>query len=375
MNKLFKLLLGMAVLGFGTLFFLRYGHPRSEIPAVTEKSTLPAPSAPQNPITESTSPPPSATNGKASNAASATNGKKFSEIGILERTAILVEIAQLDFAEIFELWLRAGRVEHDRMKQMAIGTKLAIVLRQRTPPPRFIAELRGFVFDPANPVTERQGVIGILGFTATVESVELLVEMAAMLPEEGLRQFAISGVRESGQMLDAPHEERSSPLEKAWRESSDPKLLHAASFAMAEIGAPPAVELLLESALLDDGKDDVRKSAALSALKEVFRENAIPPVAALLARQPDLSPATVLAGQILVHIGSAQAGTVLLGWLQKADGGVASSAHAFVVSTRSPALLKIWSGALDQSVPFRSEEVRQAIGEGLKEYRQARSLK
>lgn len=314
---------------------------------------------------------------KATSLASASNNKVkgFAELNVLERNTLLAEIAKLEHSEIFRLWLVASRTERDLMKQSAIGTKLGVAMRQRTPSAEFLRQIRVFISDASNAVEERRGAIGVLGFSSTKESIELLLELALTLPDENLRHSAISGIRGTGQMLEAQHGERLVPLVKAWNTSSDPRLLQAVGVAMAEIGAPEGIALLLKSASLADGGDEMHGRVAKIALGKVYADQAAVPVIEFLSREPASSPASALAGKILVNIGSAEAGKALLGWLQNAEDGAASEAYEFVVSTRSPALLKVWSSSSDQSVPFRSEKVRQAIQGGLSDYHQARTLK
>lgn len=79
-------------------------------------------------------------------------------------------------------------------------------------------------------------------------------------------------------------------------QSRDPNLLVAVAVAMAKIGAPSAIDSLLSAALMDDGKDDVRKRAALGVLEKIYTRNAVPPVASLLANQQSTTSASTLAG-------------------------------------------------------------------------------
>ena len=164
------------------------------------------------------------------------------------------------------------------------------------------------------------------------------------------------------------HEERSPPLEQVWRESHDPDLLIAVAVAMAKIGAPSATDSLLSAALMDDGKDDVRKRAALGVLEKVYTRNAVPAVAALLANQQSATPASTLAGGVLVGIGDPSAAKALLGWLQVADASAAIAVRTFVARTRTPELLAAWGAALDSKTVFRSEEIRATIRAALPDY-------
>ena len=229
-----------------------------------------------------------------------------------------------------------------------------------------------YVADGSNSLRERAGVIGIFGGAKTKEAVDFLLQAAATLEDKELRQAALAQITAVGALWGdgSYHEERAPALEQAWHESRDPDLLIAVAVAMAQIGAPSAIESLLSAALMDDGKDDVRKRAALGALEKVYTRNAVPPVAALLATPPASTPASTLAGGILVGIGDLSAAKVLLAWLQNADAGVAIPVRDFVAQTHTPALLEAWSAALDSKVVFRSEQLRETIRAALVEYHQ-----
>lgn len=374
MNKtsrwLFALTISGSIIAAAVYFMKRQvspkpitAHPQSAPTTAPEKSA-----ASQLPVPES----PKAA---GLTRASIDGEMKFSEMDVLERNSLLAEIVKLPHSEIFRLWLAAGRAELDLMKQSAIGTKLGATMRLKASSPEFFTQIQAFVADPSNSVEERRRVIGILGFASTKESIELLITLASTLPDEDLRHSVISGIRGTGQMLEAQHAERLIPLVRAWNQSSDPQLLQAVGIAMAEIGAPEGVALLLSSTSLPAGIDDVHGSVAKAALEKVYADQAVVPVAEFLRRQPAATPASALAGKILVNIGSAEAGKVLLGWLQNAEAAASSEAYEFVISTRSPALLKVWRDTSDQSMSFRSEVVRRSIQNGLSDYQRGRSLK
>jgi hypothetical protein len=342
----------------------------------TISSRPPAQDAPHDAVGKVAPPVAEKQAAKQSPNAVSTPPRKFADMDVLEANAILKKIENMDHASIFQLWLDAGRVERDRTKQLSIGTVLASAMRSRTPTSEFLAAMRAFVADNANSTDERRGLVGLFNATFTRESIDFLIFVATELPENDLRQLATVGIGKSGSMRSGGgfHEERSPALEQLWRETHDPSLLNAAAVAMAQIGAPAAVESLLSSTLQDEAKDEARKRAALNALGEIYLDNAVPPIAALLAKQATASPVSALAGRVLVNIGHESANKALLSWLQNADDSAVSLAHEFVVSTRSPALLKAWNASLDQSVPFRSEKIRDAIRSGLLEHQQGRKL-
>ena len=63
-----------------------------------------------------------------------------------------------------------------------------------------------------------------------------------------------------------------------------------------------------------------------------------------------------------------EAAKALFDWLEAADATAAPLAQDYVAHITSPAMLKASQAALDLSVPFRSEQNREAIRAGLAQY-------
>jgi hypothetical protein len=297
-------------------------------------------------------------------------------MGVLEASAIQKEIMKQDLAAIFRMMLDAGRVEHDRMKQGAIASTMAQAFREKTPSAEFLMQMQQFLADSSNSTEDRAYLVGVLSTAATKESVDLLLRAAAFLEDKQLKQSAALSIRSVGAMRGDGtfHEEVSPPLERAWRESEDQDLLINVAVAIAEIGASRGISLLIHSAVNDAGKDKVRSQAAKGALAyaTILNPNAVPPLAALLNKQPPHSAGSKLARDTLASSGIPEAGNALLQWLWNADESVAPEAREYAAQTRTPAMLKIWESAVDSQVKFRSEKVREAIRAGLAEYRKAR---
>lgn len=368
MTKRTRLLLLAVVIVLGIGFVL---WPRKEKPAPTSNtssvSAQPSHSAPAH--------PPPVEQPAATPSPAVVSGRKFATLGVMERNAQLMEIKKQSLPAIFHLWRDANRVDEDMMKQGAIATTLAYAMRERQPGPELVEEMRLFVADASNSSRERAAVLGIFGGAKTKIAVDFLLQAAATLDDRELRQVALAQISGVGALWGdgSYHEERSPALEQTWRESRDPDLLIAVAVAMAKIGAPSAIDSLLSAALMEDGKDDVRKRAALGVLEKIYTPNAVPPVAARLTTQSTTAPASAITGGVLVGIGDASAAKALLGWLQSADAAAATATRTFVARTRTPELLAAWSAALDSKTVFRSEEIREAIRGALAEYNKKHS--
>jgi hypothetical protein len=295
--------------------------------------------------------------------------RKFSSIPVLERSALLMEIRKQDSVAILQLWMDAGRIDHDLMKQGALATLLSYAIRERPPNPDLLARMKALLGDNANPAQDRTGVLGILAAAATKESVDLLLSAATTLPDEQLRGIAISAVSQAGK-AEGAGPELTPALEKIWRQSSDQRLLFSVAEAMAKIGGASSVELLLSAALSENGTSDAQKGAAQSALPDIYKRTAVP---ALAARLSGLSPASEnsqLAAPLLVRIGDTTGAKAVVTWLQgTVEDATPLIRERLLKETRTPAMLVAWEAALDHAVTFRNERNREAIRAGLEEYK------
>ena len=355
------LIVAVAVLGLGIAIWLltQSSHaPESTTTAAGPKSAGPgAPSAA----------PASVANGSA---------LKFSSLSPIERSAFMAEMRERDPALIFQAMLDAGRIDLDRRKQLSIQAVLAYALRTKAPEAGLLDQMHKIISDASHPNSERAVVLGVLIAAQTRGTTEILLQLAGSLTDKTLRKMAISGVRTiSSSWGDGTfHEEMSHPLEQAWRESQEQELLISVAVAMAQVGAANGIGLLLDSALREQGRDDVRARAACGALgyATILNPNAVPPLSAILASQPPGSISSQLASDTLARIPIPAAAKALVNWLQNDEGNAAPLAREYVIQSTSPAQLAAWEAALDPSVPFRSEKNRDAIRAGLAEYRKNR---
>jgi HEAT repeat protein len=213
-----------------------------------------------------------------------------------------------------------------------------------------------------------------LGQAKTREALDTLIQVATGQASAELKPFAIKAIRAAGGLWGDGtfHEELSPALERVWRESNDEELLLSVSAAIAKIGAPGGIELLLSSVRATNSPESSRSRAVQLALAEVINPRAVPPLAAMLGSQPPTGAPGIMAGSALVAIGDAAASKALIDWIRDADASAAGSVRAYVLRTRHPAMLQAWESALDSTVVFRSEANRDAIRSGLDEFHRNR---
>lgn len=288
---------------------------------------------------------------------------------VLERNAILDRIEKGDFDSIMKAWFDAGRVENDPTKQGTIGTVWGWEMQQRPVPHELYVKMKAAMDDPSYSIHERGGMIGVLSRAATPEAAKLLIDEANTQTDVEMKRMATFALRELG---NSANETVAALLEPLWKESNDPLMLQSVAKAIGRIGKASSVEILFNAALAAYGDlHDERGLAAWDGLRLVYTENAIPPLAAALEKNPPGSEASKLALGTLAQIvnpapnGGASPRTVIK-WLQTADSSAAPSAKEWVGKSQQ---LEAAQAALDPSVPFRSEANRQALRAGLDAYR------
>ena len=291
--------------------------------------------------------------------------RKFAAMGVLEANAIMDEIAKQDLPAIFQAMFDAKRVESDSRKQLAIQSVLTTALQAKTPTPEFLDQMRAFIANRSNSIFERQLLLGALRSAATKETVDLLIEIATTSSDPEMRKVGLGSVGNLG----GAGEKLSPSLERVWRESDDQHLLIGAATAMAKIGTPSGIELLLSATLVTNEQDHFRSVTARQMLiNEVYKSNAVPPLAARLSEQSPTSDAAKLVAPILVKIGDVTAAKAVVSWLQGTTDSAAPLIRDLIVQqTTNPEMFKAWAAALNPGLPFRNEQNREAIRAGLAE--------
>ena len=319
------------------------------VPAVP---VLPAPAPDDNPYTQ----------------------KKFSEMPVLERGKIMKEIRVKDIDAIFQHFLDAGRVENDPMKQGAVQLCLADALRDRPSNPVFLKELQEFIESDEPSKLERKMVLGTLSFAATKETVELLIHEALNLQDKEMRDSAIAKLSSVGEVVGGRMEKDdfTPKLTAVWFATNDPKTMLLSAESLGRIGSSSGVEVLLTAALAPDGKDDLRREKAAYGLLKVNQPSAVPPLAAVLEKNPAGSQANTVAFRTLNQIGDKTASEAVMKWFQTTDSSAAAQAKEWAAHIRTTAQEQAAQSALDSKVRFRSDENRKALRAGLEAHREGR---
>jgi hypothetical protein len=126
----------------------------------------------------------------------------------------------------------------------------------------------------------------------------------------------------------------------------------------------------------DGNGDDGRPSlAGMALLESTYKKEAVPPLAARLAGQSANTAAARLIAPTLVRIGDATAAKVVVGWLETVGSSAEPSVRDLVLrNTRTGPMREAWGAALDPKVPFRDEQIREAIRDALDRYERDRGF-
>lgn len=283
--------------------------------------------------------------------------RKFSDMTAMESIEIMKQIKTTDLNELFQMFLDAGRVEQDPMKQSALQGRLTLALQSQTPPPAFLDKMREFVINKANSTLERGLIISAFASAQTKEGAEFVLWAASSQTEPDLRQSIFASI--SG--LGGAQPYLPPMIDSVWQNSHEAGLLNAVAMAMAQEAAPSSVELLLAAASLPDSQDDARRSAARRALPKIYRQAAVPSLAAALVSAAPGSPSQARVLDVLSQIGDKSSAQAVVGWLKSADSSVIPLVSSWLNRANFSEHKMAATDALDPSVPFRNEGVREAI--------------
>ncbi len=203
---------------------------------------------------------------------------------------------------------------------------------------------------------ENQAVLlrELLRETATPQALRILLDWAAQT-DASARPALWQTIADMGNNLwdEQFHPELSPVLEDAWRTAPPDALPYLAS-ALARIGAPQGIDMLLQHSLADN----TNAQAARAALVEVRNPAAIPVL------QSYFNPANPkqfqLSGNALAAMGDAQATQVLLNWAQTAPDSQNAQAAEWFAQLRDPASIQVAAECLAQCA-FTSPAVRNTL--------------
>ncbi len=288
--------------------------------------------------------------------------RKFYDMSARESRHMLDKLNATTADEYFQFFLDAGRINQDPLKQSMLQGRMQRAIGEKKYSAGFIAEMKKFILDKSSSDLERGLVITAFAYANTKEGVEFVLWVISSEADADSKRTAKSSIGGMG----GAQPYLPALIEPLWRESKDADLLTSVAQAMARQGAPSGIELLLATLAAPDGQDDVRLQAAIWATTKIYRDEAIPPLATALKNNPPGSRMNLNALSLLSHLSNNSAAPAVVEWLQTAD--ISAAPHVAIwIKNGNESHLRAAEAALNPSVPFRSEENREAMRKALAE--------
>ncbi|TAN46675.1 MAG: hypothetical protein EPN21_20000 [Methylococcaceae bacterium] len=279
---------------------------------------------------------------------------------------------------IEEQWRRwqAMNGEDDDVARELLGNALAERLQQGED--GGVYQEAGLILrQSATPLAERARLAALLGQTATQAALQTLLQVLEM-GDAALRPALLSVIERVGdERWNGRFPAELSPLlQAAWQDAgNDAALLASVARALARIGTPDGVALLLQ-AVAQSGQSaaalerrahlsetDARALAAWDVLSLIRNPDAIPVLSqGLHQRDAVLSQA---AGDALAAMGYPEATAALLQWARLADDAVEPKVALWLNRLRDSDSKQLLRENLSSSRPYRSQRVRKALRDRL----------
>ena len=298
----------------------------------------------------------------------------FARMSFQDRNLAVNRLRKLKSAALLNAWIESDRIEHDPLKRNLIGALLARALRLNDDTNKLTySEISAFLDSNANPLSSRALLLWVLGQAATPESLDLIISTATDPSRIAIAHLALQEIQTAAaEQWDGHfHPELSPALEAAWRASSNSEMLQTTALAIAEIGAPDGIKMLID-ATVNGAQDALRSQSASSALSHITNPDAVPVLSGVLMEQSGVNRTSTLIGDSLASMLNQGSATALLDWLKNEDDAASPLARKFVMESRPDATLSVWKTSTSPRNAFKSEAVRQAIIEGLSEYTKSR---
>lgn len=288
--------------------------------------------------------------------------------------------ASAESSSAAELWQRWEKLfsRGDYQQIPIVGALLAENLR-RDPDAAIYRDIYGLLERSEVSLEQKSILIDLLGEIATPEALARLIELAQEGIESPLYLPALNAISRIGDnRWDGRfHEELAADLDALWSnfDGGDQALLTAVAKAMAAVGAPASLDLLLRT-VADRGqeagpdkeaakdKNRIKQTVAFAAIPKVRNPAAGDVLKNWLQQEPLGTAAFEASGLALANVGSPDATQALLEWAETAPDEGARRVADWLSRIRDTASLDLLSASRD-AVAFHSEEVKAAFVEVL----------
>jgi len=218
---------------------------------------------------------------------------------------------------------------------------------------------------------QKEQLITILERTSTPESVDVLLTSANGSPDSNINSRIRSALAKTADYRwdGRFHEELSSRLEQAWASTENESFHPSIATAIAKVGSPNGVRLLLDELLASNGSydeikisDNPKAQAALRSLGNVRNPEAVPVLSELLKEQNSTTSnaTTIISGNTLAAMGRPEATQALLEWSVVAQDDQAIWAKRWFSKVRDPGSIEIMQQYIDNN-QFISTRVKDEV--------------
>ncbi|TAN35323.1 hypothetical protein EPN27_04080, partial [Patescibacteria group bacterium] len=253
-------------------------------------------------------------------------GRTLVDATVEERMTFNENLQAQPAGALLDLWLIEARDKQDALRLDFIADALSEQLRKQDGQAAdVVSSIVQYIKDKNQDDFLRWRLVETLGDAATSGTLAVLLDLARSAEAyPDLRPIVLHQIARVGDILwdERFHEELSPLLERARTEAAaDEPLVTALSIALAKVGAPTSIEVLVKDVLRGgltipefEQRNDMMAWAAYNALERVRNERSVPVLErALMEGQPG-GMDMVASGWALAHMGQPEATKVLLDW-------------------------------------------------------------
>lgn len=271
-----------------------------------------------------------------------------------------------------QLWATWKKLVQDaELQEIPVVNVLLAGRIRKNPDPLIYQDMHALFLDPDIALEKKALLLDLLTEIATPEALAELLALAESGQDSSLYAFILQAISRIGDNLwdGRFHEELSPILESAWQnpDLTDEKLLHSIGTAIAEVGAPSGIDLLLQS-IGSTGRlsgnaasDRSRPPVAYSLSGKVHNPKATKTLEICLVTSASDTPSAEFCIAALGGLDTPEATEILLNHAQSASDGEVRQIGNAIDKIQNEEALKLIVQAPGQR-QFKSTKVEEAIG-------------
>jgi hypothetical protein len=279
-----------------------------------------------------------------------------------------VSLKNQDAAQLWSSWKKL--LQQSELQQIPIVNALLAGRIRKDPNSWIYDDIHSFLLNPDFAFENKALLLDLLTEIATPESLNELIELSELGSDSKLYAFVLQAISRIGNnRWDGRfHEELSPALEAAWSnpDITDEPLLNAVGTAIAEVGAPEGVDLILQSIagseLINTSVEinRPRQPIAYSLSNKVHNPSATESLTDCIDQADPKSPTSEFCLEALAGIDTPTATTAILNHAEKAPDESARQITDAMNKIQNDEALKLLTEA-PNSRKFQSTQIQQAV--------------